>query len=74
MLAACFLIPTGVACSNSFAEPTGSTRIDYGMPERLGREVAPVPGSFSARSVDRQYVDAALSAYLLAGVFFGSFY
>jgi hypothetical protein len=30
--------------------------------------------SFSARSVDRQHVDAALSAYLLAGVFFGSFY
>ena len=30
--------------------------------------------AFSARSVDRQHVDAALSAYLLAGVFFGSFY
>ena len=30
--------------------------------------------AFSARSVDRQQVDAALSAYLLAGVFFGSFY
>lgn len=30
--------------------------------------------AFGASSVDRQHVDAALSAYLLAGVFFGSFY
>lgn len=30
--------------------------------------------AFSARSIDRQHVDAALSAYLLVGVFFGSFY
>jgi len=30
--------------------------------------------AFGARSVERQHVDAALSAYLLAGVFFGSFY
>jgi voltage-gated potassium channel len=30
--------------------------------------------AFSARSVDRQHVDAAPSAYLLAEVFFGSFY
>ena len=30
--------------------------------------------AFSARSVKRQHVDAALSAYLLAGVFFGNFY
>jgi Ion channel len=30
--------------------------------------------AFSARSVERQHVDAALSAYLLVGVFFGSFY
>ena len=30
--------------------------------------------AFGARSVDRQHVDAALSDYLLAGVFFGSFY
>lgn len=30
--------------------------------------------AFGARSVDRQHVEAALSAYLLAGVFFGSFY
>jgi voltage-gated potassium channel len=30
--------------------------------------------AFGARSVERQHVDAALSAYLLVGVFFGSFY
>ena len=30
--------------------------------------------AFSARSVDRQHVDAALSAYLLAGIFLGLFY
>jgi hypothetical protein len=30
--------------------------------------------AFSARSVSRQHVDAALSAYLLAGVFFGNLY
>ena len=27
----------------ALAEPTGSTGIDYGMPERLGRQVAPTP-------------------------------
>src|SRR5262245_52471116 len=30
--------------------------------------------AFRARSVDREHVYAALSAYLLAGIFFGSFY
>ena len=30
-------------CSKALAEPTGSTGIDYGMPERLGRQVAPTP-------------------------------
>ena len=30
--------------------------------------------AFGARSVKRQHIDAALSAYLLVGVFFGSFY
>ena len=43
ILAACFLLATGVVCSKSLAEPTGSTGIDYGMPERLGRQVAPTP-------------------------------
>ena len=41
--AACFLLAIGVACSNSLAQSTGSTQIDYGMPERLGRQVAPTP-------------------------------
>ena len=43
ILAACFLLATGVVCSKSLAEPTGSARIDYGMPEWLGRQVAPTP-------------------------------
>lgn len=30
--------------------------------------------AFRARSIDREHVYAALSAYLLAGIFFGSFY
>jgi hypothetical protein len=45
ILAACFLLATGVVCSKSLAEPTGSTRIDYGMPEGLGRQVAPTPSA-----------------------------
>ena len=43
ILAACFLLATVVVCSKALAEPTGSTGIDYGMPERLGRQVAPTP-------------------------------
>jgi outer membrane protein len=43
ILAACFLLATGVGCSNISLNPTGSTRIDYGMPEKLGRQVAPAP-------------------------------
>jgi hypothetical protein len=45
ILAACLLLATVVDCSKSLAEPTGSTRIDYGIPERLGREVGPVPSA-----------------------------
>ena len=45
IMAACFLLATALVCSKSLAEPTASTRIDYGMPERLGREVAPVPSA-----------------------------
>ena len=45
ILAACFLLATVVVCSKSLAEPIGSVRIDYGMPERLGREVAPTPST-----------------------------
>jgi len=40
ILVACFLIATGVGCSKTLAEPPEPTRIDYGMPERLGRQVA----------------------------------
>ena len=43
ILAVCFLLATGVVCSKSLAEPTGSAGIDYGMPEWLGRQVAPTP-------------------------------
>ena len=46
ILAACFLLATAVVCSKSLAEPTGSARIDYGMPERLGRQVAPTPSTY----------------------------
>src|SRR4029453_6598509 len=41
ILVACLLIGTGVGCSKTLAERSGPTRIDYGMPERLGRQVAP---------------------------------
>ena len=62
ILAACFLLATGVVCSMSLAQPTGSARIDYGMPERLGREVAPVP-STPWRSPDlRGYTSVLKSA------------
>ena len=43
ILVACFLVATGVGCSKTLAEPPGSTSIDYGMPERLGRQIAPTP-------------------------------
>src|SRR6266545_8245483 len=43
IVVACFLMVTGVDCSRSLAEPAGSTRIDFAMPERLGRQVAPTP-------------------------------
>jgi outer membrane protein len=45
ILVACCLVVTGVGCSKSWVEPPGSTRIDYGMPERLGRQVASVPST-----------------------------
>ena len=62
ILAACFLLATGVDCSMSLAQPTGSARIDYGMSERLGREVAPVP-STPWRSPDlRGYTSVLKSA------------
>ena len=41
ILVACLLVVTGIGCSKTLAESPGPTRIDYGMPERLGRQVAP---------------------------------
>jgi outer membrane protein len=38
-----FLLVPGLACSDSLANPSGAAQIDYGMPERLGRQVAPTP-------------------------------
>ena len=46
ILAACILLATGVVPSKSLAQPAGSTQIDYGMPERLGRQVAPTPSTY----------------------------
>src|SRR5215475_9508009 len=45
ILAACWLVATGFACSTNVTEPLGATRIDYGMPARLGRQVAPGPST-----------------------------
>jgi hypothetical protein len=45
ILAACWLVATGFACSTNVTEPSGATRIDYGMPARLGRQVAPGPST-----------------------------
>ena len=45
ILVAYFLLLPGLACSDSLANPSASTRIDYGMPERLGRQVAPTPSA-----------------------------
>src|SRR5262245_42825041 len=45
ILGACVLAATGFACSQSVAEPPWATRIDYGMPARLGRQVAPAPST-----------------------------
>ena len=39
ILVAYFLLVPGLARSDSSANPPGSTRIDFGMPERLGRQV-----------------------------------
>src|SRR5262249_60419484 len=41
ILVACVLVATGVGCSKILAELPGTTQVDYGMPERLSRQVAP---------------------------------
>src|SRR5262245_13517319 len=45
ILVAYFLVATGVGCSKTLAEPRGSTPIDYDLPERLGRQIAPAPSA-----------------------------
>src|SRR5262250_2802333 len=45
IVAACFVLATGLDCSMSLAQPTGATQIDYGMPEHLGRQIAPTPNA-----------------------------
>ena len=43
ILFAYWLLVPGLACSDSLANSAAGTRIDYGMPEGLGRQVAPTP-------------------------------
>ncbi len=45
ILVAYFLLVPGLARSDSSSNPPGSTRIDFGMPEHLGRQVAPTPSA-----------------------------
>jgi outer membrane protein len=45
ILVACFLIATSGGCSKTLAELPGATPIDYGMPDRLGRQIAPTPSA-----------------------------
>ena len=45
ILVAYFLLVPGLARSDSSTNPPGSTRIDFGMPEHLGRQVAPTPSA-----------------------------
>jgi outer membrane protein TolC len=41
----CLLFAPGPVWSDSVSNPAAGTQIDYGMPERLGRQVAPTPGT-----------------------------
>ncbi len=43
VLVACLLLAPGLAWSDSVSNSPAGTQIDYGMPERLGRQVAPSP-------------------------------
>ncbi|HEY6363164.1 MAG TPA: TolC family protein, partial [Candidatus Binatia bacterium] len=45
ILIACLLLASGLVWADSSSNPAAGTRIDYGMPERLGREVAPTPSA-----------------------------
>ena len=41
----CLLFAPGPVWSDSVSNPAAGTQIDYGMPERLGRQIAPTPGT-----------------------------
>jgi outer membrane protein len=43
VLVACLLLAPGLAWSDSVSNSPPGSQIDYGMPERLGRQVAPSP-------------------------------
>jgi outer membrane protein len=43
VLVAFFSLVPGLASSQSFPNSPGAAQIDYGMPERLGRQVSPTP-------------------------------
>ena len=43
VLVACLLLAPGLAWSDSVSNSPAGSQIDYGMPERLGRQVAPSP-------------------------------
>ena len=59
---ACFLPTIGVDCSMTLAEAAESPRIDYGMPERLGRQVAPTPNTYWSAPDLRGYTSLLKSA------------
>ena len=46
VLAIGLLLGPGVAFSDSSSNSPASTPIDYGMPEHLGRQVAPTPSTY----------------------------
>src|SRR6516165_9248474 len=43
ILVASFLLVPSLVSSQSFPNSPGATEMDYGMPERLGRQVSPTP-------------------------------
>jgi outer membrane protein TolC len=62
ILVACFLLLPGVARSESLPNPPGATQIDYGMPERLGRQIAPTPSAPWSAPDLRGYTNVLKSA------------
>src|SRR5262245_50834684 len=62
IVAAWFLLASGLDCSMSLAQSTGSAQIDYGMPERLGRQIAPTPSAPWSAPDLRGYTNVLKSA------------